>query len=58
MLMIYLGTQLLLLRCSCFFVIAVKLKAKDYTRITSILFCLLRIKLIPQQICTSPTSAT
>jgi len=56
--MIYLGTQFLLLRCSCFFVIAVNSKAKDYTRITSILFCLPRIKVLPQQICTSPTSAT
>lgn len=34
--MIYLGTQLLLLRYSCFFVIAMKLKAKDDNRITSI----------------------
>jgi len=36
--MTYLGTQLLPFKCSCFFVIAVKLKAKDYNRITSILF--------------------
>jgi hypothetical protein len=36
--MIYLGTQLLPLICSCFFVVVVKFKAKDYNRITSILF--------------------
>lgn len=38
MFMIHVGTHLLLLRCSCFFVIAVKLKAKDYNRTTSIFF--------------------